>query len=78
MPRAAQQPTVGVAPLPPESDLDVPFHEKLFVGAGILASHKDHYEGVIVDPASLPSRVDTFKQMLDVSMAAWRSQVRCC
>ena len=45
--------------------------------SSILSGREDHYQGLIVDPVSLPSGKnveETFGRMLDASLIRWKEQ----
>ncbi|KAL6782076.1 hypothetical protein ACKKBF_B10585 [Auxenochlorella protothecoides x Auxenochlorella symbiontica] len=42
------------------------------VSCGLLAGRHDAYDGIILDPESIPQSPATFTEALQVSMAAWR------
>lgn len=41
----------------------------------LLGAWDDEYDGVVVDPASLPSAANAFASQLQSSLAYWRSKV---
>lgn len=41
-------------------------------GPGLLTGHEDKYDGLILDPASLPESAQDFTAALDASLPAWR------
>lgn len=41
----------------------------------LLGAWDDEYDGVVVDPASLPSAASAFASQLQSSLAYWRSKV---
>lgn len=72
---SARELTSGVALPPPDDEFvsrsEGEFHEI----PETLSGRYDSYEGVIVDPRSLPSDVSTFKQTLTASIAQWKREV---
>ena len=66
----------GVALLPPDDEFVSGSGNELPEQMGeTLSCQYDSYEGVIVDPRSLPSDVSTFKKSLEASIAQWKREV---
>lgn len=72
---SAPELTSGVA-LPPPDDEYVSSSGNELQMEGTLSGRYDSYDGVIVDPCSLPSDGSTFKNSLMASIAQWKREVK--
>jgi hypothetical protein len=76
---AATELSSGVALPPPDDEFvsgsgnEVP--EQMGETGATLSGRYDSYEGVIVDPGSLPSDGSTFQKSLMASIAQWKREV---
>ncbi|EFJ21091.1 hypothetical protein SELMODRAFT_176548 [Selaginella moellendorffii] len=74
----AEHSSLGVAPLPIEDEVstqdDVLKSHQGSSDSIVFRVHEDRYNGVIVDPDSLPADVPTFVDRLERSLASWREK----
>lgn len=83
---AAPELSSGVALPPPDDEFVSRSGNELQMGEeegesqnnATLSGLYDSYEGVIVDPRSLPSDGSTFKKCLMASIAQWKREVNSC
>lgn len=76
---AAMEVSSGVALPPPDDEFmsgsESEISERMGDTGATLSGRYDSYEGVIVDPRSLPSDGAAFKKSLMASLAQWRREV---